>query len=125
MRTKKQTMCTICIKSVNDVMRNKNFGGIHINEIPSKGSSLSTTPSAHSNLIDDVYIPVVYDPCYNVEPTLDTGFEMDRLQLYKEWLTRDNVNPFIRDAIQAAYNTTIFEKHNATNIEIVGDDMPR
>ena len=50
---------------------------------------------------------------------------MDRLQLYKEWLTRDNVNPFIRDSIQVAYNTTIFDKDNATNTEIVGDDMPR
>ena len=84
------------------------FGGTNINEIPSKGSSLSTTPSSHSNLIDDVYIP-------NVETTLDTRFEMDRLQLYKDWFTRDNVNPFIRDAIQAAYNTTIFDKDNATN----------
>ena len=125
MRTKKRAMCTIRTKSVNDVMRNKNFGGTHINEIPSKGSSLSTTPSSHSNLIDDVDIPIVTDPCYNVEPTLDTGFEMDRLQLYKEWLTRDNVNPFIRDSIQVAYNTTIFDKDNATNTEIVGDDMQR
>ena len=108
-------MCTIRTKSVNDVMRNKIFGGTHINEIPTKRSSLSTTPSSHSNLIDDVYIPVVTDPFYNVEPALDTGFEMDMLQLYKEWLTRDNVNPFKRDSIQAAYNTTIFDKDNATN----------
>ena len=84
MRTKKRAMCTICTKSLNNVMRNKNFGGTHINEIPSKGSSLSTTPSSHSNLIDDVYIPVISDLVYNVEPTLDTGFEMDMLQLYKE-----------------------------------------
>ena len=69
-------------------------------------------------MIDDVYIP-------NVDTALDTRFEMDRFQLYKEWLTRDNVNPFIRDAIQAAYNTTIFDKDNAANTEIVGDDMPR
>ena len=108
-------MCIIRTKSVNDVMRNKKFGGTNINEICSKGSSLSTTPSSHSNYIDDVYIPIVTDPFYNVEPTLDTGFEMDMLQLYKECLTRDNVNPFIRDAIQAAYNTTIFDKDNATN----------
>ena len=103
----------------------KIFGGTHINEVPSKGSSLSTTPSSNSNLIDVVYIPVVIDPCYNVEPTLDTGFEMDRLQLYKEQLTRDNVNPFIRDAIQVEYNTTIFDKDNAANTKIVGDDIPR
>ena len=106
-------------------MRNKLSRGIDINEIPSKGSVLTIALSSHSNFIDDVYIPLVTDPFYYVEPTLDTGFEMDMLQLYKECLTRDNVNPFIRDAIQAAYNTTIFEKHNATNIEIVGDDMPR
>ena len=115
MRTKKWAMCTICTKSVNDVMRNTNFGGTNINEMPLKGSSLSTTPYWHSNFIDDVYIPLVTDPFYYVEPTLDTGFEMDMLQLYKECLTRDNVNPFIRDAIQAAYNTTIFDKDNATN----------
>ena len=66
-------------------------------------------------MIDDVYRPVITDPCYNVDPTLDTGFEMDRLQLYKEWLNRDNVNPFIRDGIQVAYNTTVFDKDNATN----------
>ena len=70
----KRAMCTNHTKSLNDVMRNKNFGGTHINEIPSKGSSLSTRPSSHSNLIDDVYIPVVTNPCYNVEPTLDNGF---------------------------------------------------
>ena len=34
-------------------------------------------------MIDDVYIPIVTDPCYNVEPAIETGFEMDRLQLYK------------------------------------------
>ena len=60
-------MCTIPTKSVNDVMRNKNFGGTNINEVRSKGSSLSTTPSSHSNLIDDVYRPVITDPCYNVD----------------------------------------------------------
>ena len=91
-------------------MKNTNFGGTNINEIPSKGSSLSTTPSSHSNFTHDVYIPVVTNPCYNVEPTLDIGFEMDRLPLYKEWLTRDNVNPFIRDAIKATYNKTISHK---------------
>ena len=97
-----------------------------LNKIPSKWSSLSTTPSSHSNFIDDVlYIPMVTDPFYIVEPTLDTSFEMDRLQLYKEWLTRDNVNPFIRDVIQGLYNTTVFDKDNATNIEIVNDDMSR
>ena len=96
-------------------MKNTNFGGTNINEIPSKGSSLSTTPSSHSNFLHDVCIPVVIDPCYNVDPTLDTRFEMDRLQLYKEWLNRDNVNPFIRDGIQAAFNTTVFDKDNATN----------
>ena len=78
-------MCTIRTKSVNDVMSNKKFGGTNIIEIPSKGSSLSKTPSSHPNFINDVNIPVVtypcYDPCYNVEPTLDIGFEMDRLQL--------------------------------------------
>ena len=108
-------MCTIHTKSVNDVMRNTNFGGTNINEIPLKGSSLSTTPYSHSNFIDDVYIAVVTDHFYNVEPTLDTGFEMDRLQLYKEWLTRYNVNPFIRDVIPATYNPTIFYKDHATN----------
>ena len=70
-------------------------------------------------------IPVVTNPSYNLEPTLDIGLEMDRLQVYKEWLTRDNVNPLIRDAIQATYNTTIFDKDNATNTEIVCDDMLR
>ena len=60
-------------------MRNTNFGGTNINEIPSKRSSLSTTPYSHSNFIDDVYIPVVNDPCYNVEPTLDIVFEMNKL----------------------------------------------
>ena len=108
-------MCTICTKSVNDVICNTNFGGTNINEIPLKGSRLSTTPSSHSNFIHDVCIPVVIDPCYNVDPTLDTRFEMGRLQLYKEWLTIDNVNPIIRDAIQATYNTIIFDKDNATN----------
>ena len=87
MRTKKWAMCTIRTKSVNDVMRNKKFGGTHINGITLKRSSLSKTPSSHSNLIDDVYIPIVTDPCYNVEPALETGFEMDMLQLYKSgWL---------------------------------------
>ena len=59
-------MCTIRTKSVNDVMSNTNFGGTNTIEIPSKGSSLSTTPSSHSNFIHDVCISVVIDPCYNV-----------------------------------------------------------
>ena len=57
-------MCTICTKSVNDVMRNTNFGGTNINEIPLKGSGFSTTLSSYSNFIDDVYIPLVTDPFY-------------------------------------------------------------
>ena len=51
-------MCTIHTKSVNDVMRNTNFGGTNINEIPLKGSGFSTTLSSYSNFIDDVYLRV-------------------------------------------------------------------
>ena len=77
-------MCTIRTKSVNDVMRSTPHGATYINEIPSKGSSLCTTSSSHSKFINDVYIPIVTYPSYNVDPTLDTQFKINRLQLYKE-----------------------------------------
>ena len=87
---------------------------IGINEIPSKGSNLSTIPSSHLDFTDDVYVPVVTDTCHNVDPTLETGFEIDRLQSYREWLMKADVDPFIRDAIHAAYKTTISDTENAT-----------
>ena len=125
MRTKKQAMFAARTKSLNDVMRSTPSRVMCMNEIPSIGGDLHTTPSSHSNFTDDVYIPIVSDPCYNVEHTLSRGFEMDKLQVYREWLTRDDVDPIIRNAIQEAYITTSFEGDNTTSTKMVFDNMPR
>ena len=106
MRTRKRGN-SIRTKSLNEFMRETPSRVIDINEIPSKGSNLSTIPSSHLDFIDDVYVPVVTNTLHNVEPTLETGFEIDRLQSYREWLMKDDVDPFIRDEIHAAYKTNI------------------
>ena len=68
---------------------------------------------------------MVTDPCYKVEPTLGARFEIEKLQVYREWLNRDDVNPLVRDAIQATYNITIIETSNAKYTKTLVDDMPR
>ena len=124
MRTRKRVN-SIRTKSLNEFMRETPSGVIGINEIPSKGSNLSTIPSSHLDFIDDVYVPVVTDTCHNVEPTLETRFEIDRLQLYRELMMKDDVDPFIRDAIHVAYKISISDTENATYIKTTVDDLLR
>ena len=56
---------------------------------------------------------------------LKLDFKIDRLQSYREWLMKADVDPVIRDAIHAAYKTTISDTENATYTETIVDDLLR
>ena len=105
-------MTTTPTKSLSDVLRNTHLGVTNINGFPSRGSNLSTTPSSTSMFLDDVYMPIVNDTCYNVDTKTNNGAEINKLQIYREWMDREDVNLLVRDAIQTTYKATMVETND-------------